>query len=73
MEYQAVKELPLSPFDQTIVRLYLHKLFCVQFPDSTRQAEAVEYLKQCLSAAAKRWPFIAGEVIPDDAPTRKSM
>lgn len=59
--------VPLSPFDQTIPRLYVHKMFCFPFPDADRQAEAVERLEQALSATILKWPFIAGKVSPSPA------
>lgn len=56
----------LSPFDQTIPRLYVHKLFCFPFPNPDQQAEAVENLEQALSATISRWPFITGSVSPTE-------
>lgn len=57
----------LSPFDQTIPRLYVHKMFCFPFPDPNLQAEAVERLEQAVSTTILKWPFIAGKVSPSPA------
>jgi trichothecene 3-O-acetyltransferase len=60
--------IALSPFDQTIPRLYVHKLFCFPFPDPNLRDIAVNALQQALSVAILKWPFIIGHVapIPDD-------
>lgn len=69
MEQTYTHSVDLSPFDQTIPRLYVHKLFCFPFEDVDRQPEAVERLEHALSATMVTWPFINGYVIPaeDDA------
>ena len=64
MQKEGNRQLDLSPFDQTGPRIYVHKFFCFEFLDSTRQAEAVERLEQCLSATILRWPIITGHVSP---------
>ena len=64
MEQTSTLHVKLSPFDQTIPRLYVHKLFCFPFHDPDHQAEAVETLEQALSATILRWPFIIGSVSP---------
>lgn len=61
-----METIELSPFDQTIVRVFVHKLFCFPFPDASLQADAVESLEQALSLTILRWPFIAGTVSPDN-------
>jgi trichothecene 3-O-acetyltransferase len=64
MEEKEQHNVPLSPFDQTIPRLYVHKMFCFPFTDAERQAETVERLEQALAATILKWPFIAGKVSP---------
>ncbi|KAK5175230.1 uncharacterized protein LTR77_000367 [Saxophila tyrrhenica] len=66
-----MEKLELSPFDQTIARLFVHKLFCFPFPDASLQDAAVESLQQALSATILKWPFIAGTVSPDDDAPQK--
>jgi len=61
---QATAQLDLSPFDQIAPRVCVHKFFCFEFPDPTRQPEAIEHLRQCLFTTVQRWPFIAGQVGP---------
>lgn len=63
-QQQFTTRLDLSPFDQVGPRLYVHKFFCFEFPDPSRQPEAVEHLEQSLSATILRWPFITGYVGP---------
>ena len=64
MEHQTTYKVELSPFDQTIPRLYVHKLFCFPFPNPSLHAEAIERLEHALSATIIQWPFIAGNVGP---------
>ena len=64
MEPNTTYGVDLSPFDQTIPRLYVHKLFCFPFSDSSRQAEAVESIERGLSATILKWPSINGRVSP---------
>lgn len=66
MEQHSDHHVDLSPFDQTIPRLFVHKLFCFPFPDAEQQPEAVETLEQALSATILKWPFITGTVGPAD-------
>ncbi len=67
-----MEKVELSPFDQTMVRVFIHKLFCFPFPDPTLQAEAVEKLEQALSATILRWPFITGFVSPDESAAQQN-
>lgn len=56
--------LHLSPFDQSIGRIYVRKLYCFSFPDPSRRAEAVDALHHGISVAVARWPFLTGAVGP---------
>lgn len=68
----ATYRLDLSPLDQTIPRLFVHKIFCFEFPDATLQAEAVERLEQSLSTALLKWPFLTGYVGPATTGTHRN-
>lgn len=65
--------LNFSPFDQIAPRLYVHKFFCFEFPNPELQAQAVQHLEECLSAAILRWPFITGEVGPIESGTNDDV
>lgn len=66
--------LHLSPFDQAIGRIYVRKLYCFEFPDSTRRVEAVETLQHGISVAVARWPFLTGMVGPaKESPRRNAV
>ena len=66
--------LHLSPFDQSIGRIYVRKLYCFAFPDSARRGEAVEALHHGISVAVARWPFLTGAVGPaKESPRRNAV
>lgn len=66
--------LHLSPFDQSIGRIYVRKLYCFAFPDSHRRSEAVEALHHGISVAVARWPFLTGAVGPSkESPRRNAV
>ena len=64
--------LHLSPFDQSIGRIYVRKLYCFAFPESSRRAEAVEALHHGVSVAVARWPFLTGAVGPAKQSPRRN-
>ena len=72
MEQITTQVVDLSPFDQVISRLYVHKLFCFPFPDPDRRPEAVERLEQALSATVLKWPFITGDVVSAESDTQRN-
>ena len=64
--------LHLSPFDQTIGRIYVRKLFCFSFPDQSMKGQATDALHLGISAAVARWPFLTGSVGPAKHNSRRN-
>ena len=56
--------LHLSPFDQTIGRIYVRKLYGFAFPHDALRPRAILALRRGIQAAVARWPFLAGHVAP---------
>lgn len=74
LDQSGTRILHLSPFDQTIGRIYVRKLFCFEFPDSERQLEAIEALHHGIAVAVARWPFLTGSVGPaKNSPRRNAV
>lgn len=65
--------LGLTPFDQTIARVYINKVLVFPFPDANRQDEATRRLREGLAATTLKWPWVAGMVRPVASDKQKNL